>query len=73
MLQQGPWGKHFGKTAPVLSCISFFFFSLGSKAKKKKKKKKKGKGRGALSVGRREAGGDWVSEKQATWLLHPAA
>lgn len=67
MLQQGPWGKHFGKTAPALSCISFFF--LGRKGKKKKK----GKGRGALSVERHEAGGDWVSEKQATWLLHPAS
>lgn len=62
MLQQGPWGKHFGKTAPALSCISFFSLE--------RKEKKRGKGRGALSVGRREAGGDWVSEKQATWLLH---
>lgn len=34
MLQQGPWGKHFEKTAPALSCISFFF--LGRKGKKKK-------------------------------------
>lgn len=38
MLQQGPWGKHFGKTAPTLSFLSFF--SL----RKRKEKKRGGKG-----------------------------
>lgn len=59
MLQQGPRGKHFGKTAPALSCISFF--SLG---RKEKKNKRGGKGRGALSVGRREAGIGFQKSKQ---------
>lgn len=50
MLQQGPWGKHFGKTAPALSCLSFF--SLERKEKKKGERERSPQCGGTWSWGR---------------------